>query len=91
MKLLFSVRHNLLFSLIMHFSISTALLRPIGSSKSIGKTNTELSRSFLSRASDAKLTIFRWAQNKIFVLICVSKGKIITYFLVKNNISLFVS
>ena len=52
------------------------MLRPLEKSKSIEKTNGEDSQSALSKVQDAKSTIVRWITNKIFILICLSKGKL---------------
>ena len=52
------------------------MLRPLEKSKSIEKTSGEDSQSVLSKVTEAKLTIVRWITNKIFILICLSKGKL---------------
>ena len=52
------------------------MLRPLEKSKSIEKTNGEDSQSVLLKVKDAKSTIVRWMKNKIFILICLSKGKL---------------
>ena len=62
-------------------SISTILLRPLETNKSIEKANKEDLQSVSSKVKDAQSTIVRWVKNKIFILICLSKGK----FKMKNN------
>ena len=52
------------------------MLRPLEKSKSIEKTNGEDTQSVLSKFKNAKSTIARWMKNKIFILICLSKGKL---------------
>ena len=62
-------------------SISTILLRPLETNKSIEKANKEDLQSVSSKVKDVQSTIVRWVKNKIFILICLSKGK----FKMKNN------
>ena len=52
------------------------MLRPFERNKSIEKTNADDSPSVLAKVKDAKSTVVRWIQNKIFILICLSKGNL---------------
>ena len=57
------------------------MLRPLETNKSIEKANKEDLQSVSSKVKDVQSTIVRWVKNKIFILICLSKGK----FKMKNN------
>ena len=57
-------------------SLSTILLRPLEQNKTIETANKEVLQSVSSKVKDAKSTIVRWVKNKIFILICLSKGKV---------------
>ena len=60
----------------LNFSISTITLRPIKkNSEASDKANKVDSPSFLSRVRNVSSILIKWSHNKIFLLICVSKGR----------------
>ena len=60
----------------LNFSISTITLRPIKKNLEASEiTNKIDSPSLSSRVRVVSSILIKWSHNKIFLLICVSKGK----------------
>ena len=76
--LVFTTKHSS-FSSSLICSISTVLLRPLGNKPKMEKENGDEPQSLSSKLSQAKSTLAKWARNKTFILICVSKGNTNSY------------